>query len=67
MACVPYVNVVGTLMYVVVGTRLDIGHAVGVMRRYITTPRKEHWIAIKRVFRYLCGTIDIAMCYHGNF
>jgi hypothetical protein len=35
MAHVPYASFVGSLMYVMVFTRLDITHAVGVLRRYI--------------------------------
>jgi ATP-binding cassette subfamily B (MDR/TAP) protein 1 len=42
MAHVPYASVVGSLMYAMVCTRLDIYLAVGVLRRYMSTPRKEH-------------------------
>jgi hypothetical protein len=66
MACVPYASVVGSLMYVMVCTRPDISHAVGVLRRYMLTPGKEHWTVVKRVFRYLCGTKDYAICYQGK-
>jgi hypothetical protein len=31
MSRVPYANAVGSLMYVMVSTRLDISHAVGVV------------------------------------
>jgi hypothetical protein len=40
---VPYSSAIGSLMYVMVCTRLDIAHAVGVVRRYINNPGKEHW------------------------
>jgi hypothetical protein len=55
MSHVPYVSVVGNLMYVMVCTRPDIAHAVGVLRKYMSKPGKEHWIIVKRVFRYLRG------------
>lgn len=32
----------------------------------MSTPGKEQWTTIKRVFRYLRGTIDLSICYHGN-
>ena len=32
----------------------------------MSKPGKEHWITIKRVFRYLCGTTDHAICYQGK-
>jgi hypothetical protein len=66
MSCVPYVSVVGSLMYAMVCTRLDIAHAVGVLSRYMSKPRKEHWTIVKRVFRYLCGTTSYGLCYQGR-
>jgi hypothetical protein len=42
MTCVPYENVVGILMYVMVFTQPDISHVVGVLSIYMSTPGKEH-------------------------
>ena len=42
MSCVPYASVVGSLMYAMVCTRPDIAHAVGILRRYMSKPGKEH-------------------------
>ena len=42
MSRVPYASVVGSLMYAMVCTRPDIIHAVGVLSRFISKPRKEH-------------------------
>ena len=53
-------------MYAMVCTRPDIAHAVGVLSRYMSKLGKEHWTTVKRVFRYLCGTIAHAMCYQGR-
>ena len=66
MACVPYEIVVSSLMYVMVYTRPDISHAVGVLRKYMSTPGKEDQTTVKRVFRYLCGTKYYAICYQGK-
>ena len=35
MSCVPYASEVGSLMYVMVYTRLDIAQAVGVLSRFM--------------------------------
>jgi hypothetical protein len=61
-----HILVVGSLMYAMVFTRLDIAHAVGVLSRYMSKPGKEHWTTIKRVFRYLCGTTSYGLCYQGR-
>eukprot|EP00253_Pinus_taeda_P008614 PITA_08614 len=33
-------------------TRPDIAHAMGVVSRYMNSPRKEHWMAVKWILRY---------------
>ena len=42
MSKVPYSNVVGSLMYVMVCTRLDISHAIGVVSKYVHDPGKNY-------------------------
>jgi len=66
MSRVPYASAVGSLMYAMVCTRPDIAHAVGVLSRFMLKLGKEHWTAVKRVFRYLCGTSDYGLCYQGR-
>ena len=63
MALVPYASAVGRLMYVVVCTRPDIAHAVGVVSRYMANPRKEHWEVVKWLLRYLRGTSSTSLCF----
>jgi len=66
MSRVPYASAVGSLVYAMVCTRPDIAHAVGVLSRFISKPGKEHWTAMKWVFRYLHGTSDYGLCYQGR-
>ena len=66
MSCVPYASAVDSLMYAMVCTRPYITHAVGVLSRFMSKLRKEHWIAVKWVFRYLRGTSDYGLCYQGR-
>jgi hypothetical protein len=66
MSRVPYASAVGSLMYAMTYTRPDIAHAVGVLSRYMSKPEKEHWTAVKRVFKYLCGTASYGLCYQGR-
>ena len=63
MSRVPYASAVGSLMFAMICTRPDIAHAVGVVSRYMAEPGREHWEAVKRIFRYLKGTSDVALCY----
>eukprot|EP00253_Pinus_taeda_P017592 PITA_17592 len=66
MSHVPYVSVVGRLMYAMVYTRLDIAHALGVLSRFMSKPGKEHWTIVKQFFRYLRRTSDYGLCYQGR-
>ena len=43
-------------MYAMVCTRPDIAHAVGVVIKYMSHPRIEHWHSIKQILRYSRGT-----------
>jgi hypothetical protein len=47
-------------------TRPDIAHAVGVVRRYMNNPGKEHWEEVKWILRYLRGTSTHALCFGGS-
>ena len=59
MTCVPYANAIGSPVYSMVNTQQYISYAVGVLRRYMVTPGKEHWKTVKRVFRYLHGMTNL--------
>ena len=62
MAKVPYASTIGSLMYAMVCTRLDIAYAVKVVSRHMSNPRKQHWEAAKWILRYLRGTASLALC-----
>eukprot|EP00253_Pinus_taeda_P016977 PITA_16977 len=66
MSHVPYASAVGSLMYVMVYARLEITCALGVLRRFMSKTRKEHWIIVKQFFKYLYGTSDYGLCYQGR-
>ena len=58
-----YQSAVGSLMYISVNTRPDITYAVSNLARFSSKPTKAHWTALKRVFRYLKGTMDSGILY----
>ena len=66
MKSVPYAPTVGSLMYVMVATRPDISHVVGVVSRSMHNPGRSHWNAVKHVFRYLAGTKDHDILFCPN-
>ena len=61
-----YQSAVGTLMYAMLGTRPDIAYAVSSVSRYAANPTLAHMAAVKRIFSYLKGTIDIQLTFRGE-
>jgi hypothetical protein len=60
---VPYKELIGGLLYASGWTRPDIAYATGQVSRYMDTHNKEHWMAAKRIPRYLKGTKDAYIQY----
>ncbi|XP_041564465.1 secreted RxLR effector protein 161-like [Drosophila elegans] len=63
VSSVPYQSLIGALMWLAVSTRPDIAFAVSALSQYNTNFGKQHWIAAKRVLRYLKGTQDYCLVY----
>ncbi|KAF2322645.1 hypothetical protein GH714_026508 [Hevea brasiliensis] len=60
-----YRTIVGSLQYLGL-TRLDIAFAVNKLAQFFATPTVNHWAAVKRVIRYLIGTIDKGLQFHHH-
>ena len=58
-----YQFAVGILLYLSVGTRPDITYAVGNVAKFCANPNKHHWTAVKRIMRYLKGTVHVGLLY----
>jgi hypothetical protein len=61
-----YQEAVGSLIYLMTGTRPDIAYSVGVVSRYMHKPTKVHWLMVKRILRYLKGTADFGIVSADN-
>ena len=66
MKNVPYVSVVGSLMYAMVCTRPDLSQAVSMVSRYMHAPGKRHWAAVKWIMWYVNGTVDVGLVYERD-
>jgi hypothetical protein len=59
-----YRQAIGMLMYLATGTRPDLAFAVGQLSRFVAKPSAKHVGAVKRVLRYLAGTMDFGITYN---
>lgn len=61
-----YAAAIGSLMYAAIGTHIDIAYTVQNLSQFTQNPGPEHWTAVKQVFQYLKGTIDLGLVYGGR-
>ena len=49
-------QIIGSLMYLMIGTRPDIAAAVSIVSQFSANPTHLHYQAAKRILRYIKGT-----------
>ena len=57
-----YRSMIGSLLYLT-ATRPDLLHAVCMVARFQAAPTETHLTAVKRIFRYLKGTMELGIWY----
>jgi hypothetical protein len=62
MDATQYQRLVGSLRYLA-HTRLDLAFFVGYVSRFMQQPTMEHQQAVKRIIRYVAGTLDHCLYY----
>ncbi|SGZ16095.1 BQ5605_C029g10728 [Microbotryum silenes-dioicae] len=58
-----YLQAIGSLLYISLGTRPNIAFAVSYLSRFANNPGHRHWIAVKHVLRYLRATYRNELLY----
>ena len=58
-----YQQAIGCLNYAALTTRPDLSAAVGCLSQYMSAPSEDHWSGIKRILRYIKGTINYGLCF----
>lgn len=60
---VPYKEAVGSLFYLAMVSRPDIAYAVNAVSQYAEAPTKERWNAVKRIIKYVKGTMEYGILF----
>lgn len=63
---IPYQEAIGSIMLAAQVTRPDICFAVNAVNRFIQNPGNAHWMAVKRILRYIKGTINTKLVFNKN-
>ncbi len=61
-----YQQIIGSLLYVQIGSRPDISFAVACLSQFTSNPSQQHLHLAKYVLAYLNTTKDYALCYTGG-
>lgn len=59
----PFKELLGCLQYLAITSRPDICAAVSALSKYQAAPSDLHWAGLKRILRYLQGTIETKIVY----
>ncbi|XP_068326390.1 secreted RxLR effector protein 161-like [Pyrus communis] len=59
----PYASLVSSLMYANICIRPDLAFIVGLLGRFQSNPGEAHWVAAKKVLRYLQRTKNFMLVY----
>lgn len=62
----PYRKLIGSLMYLSIGTRADIAHAVGIASRYVEKPTVVHERAGKRILKYIKKHLNFGILFFSS-
>lgn len=62
----PYREAIGSIMFIMLCTRPDICFAVCTLSKYLSDPAYKHWIAVKRLLRYLKGSSNFGLEYTAS-
>ena len=63
MSKISYASAIGSIMYAMLCTRLDVAHALSMTSRFQQDPGEKHWTAVKGILKYLRRTKEFFLVY----
>jgi hypothetical protein len=60
-----YRKIIGSLRYLC-NTRPDLAYSVVIVSRFMEAPKSSHLMAVKRILRYVRGTIDHGILFPAS-
>jgi chaperone required for assembly of F1-ATPase len=61
-----YQSIIGSLLYLMIGTCPDISFTVTHLSQFSTNPSKDHYKAAMHICHYLAGTQDYMLVYSNT-
>ena len=66
MSRVPYASAIGSIMYAMISTRLDVSYALSMTSRHQSDLGESHWTAVKNILKYFRRTKEMFLVYGGD-
>jgi hypothetical protein len=66
MRGIPYALAIGSIMYAMICTHLDVFHAVSATSRYQSNYGDTHWTIVKNILKYLKRTKEAFLVFGGE-
>ena len=63
---VRYHQSIGSLMYLMIGSRPDLAFVIGKLSQHAENPSNYHWISLKRALCYVNSTQNYGILFNGN-
>ena len=66
MKSIPYREAIGSLLWLVAGTRAGIAFTVQTCAKFSCKPNIKHWKAVLRIFRYFYRTVNYGLAFRSS-
>ena len=66
MSKIPYASAIGSIMYVMLCTRLDVAHVLSMTSRFQQDLGEKHLATVKGILKYLRRTKEFFLVYGGE-
>ena len=66
MKDIPFKVGVGSLMYIMIGAKAILAFVISTVSQFMLKAKPPHWMAVKRIMRYLKYYLDFKSCLRGK-
>jgi hypothetical protein len=66
MRSIPYASAIGSIMYTMIYTRLDVSYALSATSRYQSNYGDAYWMIVKNILKYLRRTKEAFIVFGGE-
>jgi hypothetical protein len=66
MRVIPYASAIGSIMYAMICTHLDVSYALSATSMYQSNYDDAHWTIVKKILKYLRKIKEVFLVFEGE-